>query len=118
MFTISMPTGGLGMAHKWIPRTAEQAYKRAAGRRRYHAKRQRQRDERQLRLIQLLTKLNWKTHGTGKMLADQFSVHPATISRDTRYIRKIRAAFVKRYGERVADLTMESLVRAGIHPRP
>jgi hypothetical protein len=71
----------------WIPKTCDEAYKRAAGRRRYHAKRRRTRDKRQLIIMGILVRLNWPSYGIGRELAEVLSVDPATISRDLKYIR-------------------------------
>jgi hypothetical protein len=103
----------------WIPRTFEEAYKRAAGRRRYHAKRRRMRDKRQLIIMGILVELNWPSYGIGRKLAKAFSVDPATISRDLKYIRKWRASLLKQrdMSPKFADAIVQRLVAAGIHPR-
>jgi hypothetical protein len=108
------------MSRKWIPKTFEQACKRAAGRRRYHAKRRRARDKRQLLIMSIFVDLNWRPHyGIGRTLAEALSVDPATISRDIRYILKFRASLIKDYkvSEKFADAVIQRLVAAGIHPR-
>jgi len=103
----------------WIPKTSEEALKRAAGRRRYHAKRRRMRDKRQLIIMRILLKLNWPSYGIGRELAEFLSVDPATISRDLKYIRKWRASLLKQRGmnSEFADAIIQRLVSAGIHPR-
>lgn len=107
------------MSRKWIPKSFEQACKRAAGRRRYHAQRRRARDERQLVIMGILVQLNWQHYGIGRKLGEALSVDPATISRDINYILKWRASFVKGYNvsEEFADTVIRRLVAAGIHPR-
>jgi len=105
--------------HQWIPTTFEQACKRAAGRRRYHAERRRKRDERQLLVMDMLLRVNWQSYGIGRVLADELSVDAATISRDIRYIREWREHFIKahRVSEIFADAVIRRLVAARIHPR-
>jgi hypothetical protein len=107
------------MSRKWIPKTFEQACKRAAGRRRYHAQRRRARDKRQLVIMGILVQLNWQHYGIGRTLAEALSVDPATISRDIKSIRKFRASFLKarNVSEDFADAVIQRLVAAGIHPR-
>jgi hypothetical protein len=84
------------MARKWVPVTFEEACKRAAGRRRYHAQRRRARDKRQLLIMGILVDLNWPGYGIGRVLAKSLSVDPGTISRDLKYIRKWRASVIKK----------------------
>jgi hypothetical protein len=107
------------MPKAWIPKTFEQACKRAAGRRRYHAQRRRLRDERQLLIMGILVRLNWPDYGIGRTLAEVLSVDPATISRDLKYIRKWRASLMEgtNVSEKFADAVIQRLVAAGIHPR-
>lgn len=107
------------MSRVWIPKTFEQAYKRAAGRRRYHARRRRARDERQLVIMGILVQLHWRSYGFGRILAEALSVDPATISRDIKYIRKFRVSLVKgqNVSEEFADAVIQHLVAAEIHPR-
>ena len=107
------------MSREWIPKTFEQACKRAAGRRRYHAKRQRARDERQLVIMGLLSEIGWANYGAGRILAKCLSVHSATISRDLKYLREWRASFItqQKITDKYADAVIERLVTARIHPR-
>ena len=107
------------MSREWIPKTFEQACKRAAGRRRYLAKRQRVRDNRQLQIMDIMVQLNWPRYGIGRALAQALSVDPATISRDLKYIRKWRASLIhgNEVSEHFADAIIERLAAAGIHPR-
>lgn len=105
------------MNRKWIPATFEEACKRAAGRRRYHAERRRARDKRQLLIMRYMVDGNWPGHGIGRVLARKHSVDPATISRDLKYIRKFREHLVKRHGSNFADAVIKRLATAHIHPR-
>jgi hypothetical protein len=107
------------MSQKWIPKTFEQACKRASGRRRYHARRRRVRDKRQMVIMGILVDLNWPGYGIGQLLADALSVDPATISRDLKFIRKWRASLIARpnMNEEFADAIVRRLVAARIHPR-
>jgi len=107
------------MSRKWIPKTFEEACKRAAGRRRYHAQRRRARDKRQLAIMDILVQLNWQHYGVGRILAEALSVDPATISRDIKYILKWRASLIKEQevSEKFADAIIQRLVAAGIHPK-
>lgn len=107
------------MARIWIPKTFDEACKRAAGRRRYQAKRRRARDERQLVIMGVLLKLNWPGYGMGRVLAELLKVDPATVSRDLKYIREWRASLLEKseMSPRFADAIIGRLVTAGIHPR-
>jgi len=107
------------MSQKWIPKTLDEACKRAAGRRRYHAKRRRMRDKRQLLIPGILVELNWPHYGIGRVLAKALCVDPATISRDLKYIRKYRASLIvkQELSEKFADAIIRRLVAARIHPR-
>jgi hypothetical protein len=111
------------MSKKWIPKTPQEIYKRAAGRRRYHAKRRRARDKRQLAIMKILVQRNWKHYGMGRILAKAFGVDPATISRDLSYIVKLRARLVQKETitfidrEKLVDQVILRLAAAGIHPR-
>jgi hypothetical protein len=77
------------------------------------------RDKRQLIIIGILVKLNWPSYGLGRKLAKAFSVDPATISRDLKYIRKWRASLLKQrdMSSEFVDAIAQRLVVAGIHPR-
>lgn len=107
------------MSRAWIPKSFEEVCKRAAGRRRYHAKRRRARDKRQLMIMGILVTLNWPRYGMGRILAERLSVDPATISRDLRYIRDWRASLMKacKLSPQFADAIIRRLVVANIHPR-
>lgn len=107
------------MPRKWIPKTFEEACKRAAGRRRYHAQRRRARDKRQLLVMDILLQLKWQHYGVGRILAEALSVDAATISRDIKYILKWRGSFLTRraVGEKLVDAVIQRLVATGIHPR-
>ena len=78
------------MTKPWIPKTAEEAYKRAAGRRRYHAVRRKAQWKRQQQVLGELVQANWENYGKGRMLAKKLGVSQATISRDIRHWRLIR----------------------------
>lgn len=126
------------MPGPWIPKDFNEACKRAAGRRRYHAKRRRFRDERQLAVAKVLLVLNWESFGYGRPLAELLSVDPATISRDIRDLRKWRRSFIEKHedpancgpgvrimfgtpgrktAEQFADAVIARLIAANIHPR-
>jgi len=108
------------MTRKWIPKTFEEACKRASGRRRYHAQRRRARDKRQLLVMDILLQLKWQHYGVGRILAEALSVDPATISRDIKDILKWRASFLTGrgvLGEKFVDAVIQRLVATGIHPR-
>jgi hypothetical protein len=104
------------MSLQWIPKTFEQACKRAAGRRRYHATRRRVRDNRQLQIMDILVHLGWPKYGIGRALAEALSVDPPTISRDLKYIRKWRASLIhdSQINEEFADAIIKRLVAFGI----
>lgn len=101
----------------WIPKTFDAVCRRAAGRRRYHAQRRRERDKRQLIVLGVLVHLKWQSYGVGRLLANSLSVDPATISRDIQYLRKWRRSFLRRESEDFVDAIIWRMVLAGIHPR-
>jgi hypothetical protein len=103
----------------WIPKTFRGVCKRAAGRRRYHAQRRRERDKRQLIVLGVLVHLKWQSYGVGRILADSLSVDAATISRDIKYLRKWRTSMIKtqHLGEDFTDAIISRMLSAGIHPR-
>jgi len=103
----------------WIPKTFEEACRRAAGRRRYHAQKRRARDKRQLIILGVLVDLEWQSYGVGRVFADSLSVDPATISRDIQYLRKWRRSLLrgKLMTEDFADQIIRRMVLASIHPR-
>src|SRR5258705_5173292 len=109
------------MAKIWNPKTFKGVCKRAAGRRRYNAERQRKRDNRQLVIMGILVKLNWPDYGIGQILAEALSVNAATISRDLKYIRELRRSLIEDRADRMsddfADAIILRLVSARIHPR-
>lgn len=70
----------------WQPKTFAEACKRNAGRRAYNRKRRLQR----ARCISTIFRLLDERDFTGRELAELLKVHEATISRDLRFIRKIK----------------------------
>lgn len=101
----------------WIPKTFDAVCRRAAGRRRYHAQRRRERDKRQLIVLGVLVLLKWQSYGVGRLLANSLSVDPATISRDIQYLRKWRRYFLNGETEDFVNAVIWRMVLAGIHPR-
>ncbi len=82
---------GLGkMSKGWIPTNFADVCKRANGRRRYHAERQKVQWERQREVLSELEQANWETFGQGRRLARKLGVSEATISRDIRHWRALR----------------------------
>jgi len=80
------------MTRAWIPKNFEEACKRAAGRRRYLAQRQKAQWGRQIEVLGELQKSNWETYGLGRALARSLRVSEATISRDIRQLKEISDA--------------------------
>src|SRR5260370_22818777 len=78
------------MTKAWIPTNFDDVCKRAAGRRRYHAERQKIQWKRQLKVLSELEQANWETFGKGRMLARELGVSEATISRDIKHWRALR----------------------------
>jgi hypothetical protein len=70
----------------WKPKTFDEACRRAAGRRAYNRKRRLERARRISAIFRLLDRRDY----TGRELAALLGVHEATISRDLRFIRKIK----------------------------
>jgi DNA-binding CsgD family transcriptional regulator len=68
-----------------VPKSAEEAYRRAGGRRRYHARRKRDAEERRARVAELIIQWGW-VQGTQARIARELGVSEATISRDMRRI--------------------------------
>jgi len=68
-----------------VPQSAEEAYRRAGGRRRYHAQRKREAEERRARVAELVMRWGW-VQGTQARIARELGVSEATISRDMRKI--------------------------------
>jgi predicted DNA-binding transcriptional regulator YafY len=78
------------MSKAWVPTSFNDICKRAAGRRRYHAGRQRAQFTRQLKVLKELQQANWENYGLGRRLAREFGVSEATVSRDIRHLRVVR----------------------------
>lgn len=78
------------MSKGWIPTNFEGVCKRAAGRRRYHAERQRTQSKRQWEVLKELEQANWESYGLGRTLSKKLGVSEATISRDVRHWRLMR----------------------------
>ncbi len=68
-----------------VPKSAEEAYRRAGGRRRYHTQRRREAEERRARVAELVMRWGW-VQGTQVRIARELGVSEATISRDMRRI--------------------------------
>ena len=101
----------------WIPKTTEEAYLRAAGRRRYHAERRAAQRERQLLVMAALAECNFHTFGLGRRLALELSVDPATISRDIGYLVEFRLRLAIEYGPQLADSIFRRFAAIQKHPR-
>lgn len=74
----------------WIPQSFDEACKRAAGRRAYNKRR---RLARQRRVTTILRLLDVQPNMSGRDLAAVLKVHEATISRDLKFIRKVKAEY-------------------------
>lgn len=70
----------------WQPQTLAEAYKRAAGRRAYNRRRRLARARRISRIFRLLDRRDY----SGRELAELLGVHETTISRDLRFIRRVK----------------------------
>jgi hypothetical protein len=70
----------------WQPKNAEEANRRNAGRRRYNRGRRLERARRITAIFRLLDMRDYK----GRELAALFGVQEATISRDLRFIRRVK----------------------------
>lgn len=68
-----------------VLKSAEEAYRRARGRRRYHARRRREAEERRARVAELVMKWGW-VQGTQARIARELGISEATISRDMQKI--------------------------------
>jgi len=68
-----------------VPQSAGEAYRRAGGRRRYHARRRREAEGRRARVAELVIRWGW-VQGTQARIARELGVSEATISRDMRKI--------------------------------
>lgn len=89
----------------WTPTTADEANRRAGGRRRYLAQRRTFQDARRHDVLRALQaqdwlKTGWSSYGAGRALAEQLDVSEATISRDLDYFTEMRA----RLGENAANV--------------
>jgi hypothetical protein len=78
------------MTKAWISTNFDEACKRAGGRRRYQAERQKAQWQRQVKVLRELEESNWESYGMGRMLAKRLGVSEATISRDLRHWRSMR----------------------------
>ena len=76
----------------WNPQSFNEACKRAAGRRAYNKRR---RLARQRRVTAILRLLDVQPDLSGRNLAATLKVHEATISRDLKFIRKVRRHYLK-----------------------
>ncbi len=106
--------------------TFNEACKRAGGRRRYQAMRQRAQQQRQLVLLAVMVKYKWQNiYGKGYRLAEALSVDAATVSRDLRYLKDWRLSLIKDFqgtvgrtaGELCADTVAKKLLAANSHPK-
>ena len=83
----------------WQPRTFDEACKRAAGRRAYNRKRRLAREH---RIVTILRLLDVRPGMSGRELASALRVHEATVSRDLKFIRKVKAEYSRgNYGARM-----------------
>jgi predicted DNA-binding transcriptional regulator YafY len=73
----------------WQPQSFDEACRRAAGRRAYNRKRRLERARR----ISTILVLQDRGVFTGRALAASLGVHEATVSRDLKFIRKLKADF-------------------------
>lgn len=73
----------------WKPKTFDEACRRAAGRRAYNRKRRLERARRISKIFHLLDRREY----SGRELAELLGVHEATISRDLKFIHKIKRAW-------------------------
>jgi hypothetical protein len=106
------------MSTSWIPRTPEDAYRRAAGRRRYQAQRQKSQRDRQVTVLAVLARIKWqRSYGIGSKLAAHFKVHRATICRDFDYLIQWRTELTSRVGSRDADQIVQALLDEDAHPK-
>lgn len=80
----------------WNPANFNEACQRAAGRRAYNKRRRLVRERRITLIIAMQGSRDFEM--TGRELATLFHVHEATISRDLKWIRRVRAEFRKRNG--------------------
>jgi hypothetical protein len=71
----------------WKPKNFDEACKRAAGRRAYNRQRRLARAD---RIEDILVIQDRFPHVTGRELAAYFKVHEATISRDLKFIKKVK----------------------------
>jgi len=78
------------MNKSWIPKNFDEVCRRAAGRRRYHATRQKKQFERQMKVLGELERADWENYGMGRMLARKLGVSEPTICRDIRHLRDLR----------------------------
>lgn len=73
---------------QWKKRiTKAEAIRRAGGRNRYNAERQRKQLLRRCALVQILSVQGDLQHGDQKILAEQFNVHKSVMSRDVAWAR-------------------------------
>lgn len=106
--------------------TFDQICRRAGGRRRYHAQRQKVQRERQMVLLALLVQLNWQNlYGMGYKLARALSVDGAQISRDINYLLQWRKSLIndlrisvgQSTSEAFAGVIAQKLLKANVHPK-
>ncbi len=90
----------------WTPASFNEACLRAAGRRAYNAARRRARAARISRILALLDLYDL----SGRDLAALFRVHEATISRDLRFIKQVKADYRRRTG---CEMAARSFRRIG-----
>lgn len=79
----------------WKPRNADEANRRAGGRRRYLAQRREIQDTRRQAVLRALQaqewlKIEWHSYGLGRTLAKTLKVSEATISRDVQHFMALR----------------------------
>lgn len=85
----------------WIPKTPDEVYRRAAGRRKYHAERRRVQAIRRGGVLSVLIDRQWEAHGIGRELAQRFKVDASQISRDIHHITSLRSQLLEKYGTEI-----------------
>jgi predicted DNA-binding transcriptional regulator YafY len=95
----------------WKPANFNEACQRAAGRRAYNKQRRLARERRITLIIALQS--NPDFNSTGRELAALFKVHEATISRDLKFIRRLRCEYRKMSGEEMSARSFRFLRGGG-----
>src|SRR5262245_45486401 len=89
---------------KWsTPISSGDAARRAGGRRRYNAQRQREMWERRFEILRICSTEGDLPHGAQRLLAERFGVNKSVISRDLAWARK--------------NILFDPFIRQGVTPR-